>query len=469
MPEKSGFFDTTADDPRQYPAREFAEYFSRFIGNGIFGGGTNLKVTATGTDNKVSIQTGWAWINGYLYSVFGEPLSLTIPLATSMDRIDRIVLRLNVSTPVRSIKAMVLQGTPSVNPTPPAIVRSGDIYDISLAQVRMVANEATVQPGNIVDERLNTSLCGIVTGVVEQADTTTIFNEFDQYRQQKQIEFAQAWNTWFATATANFEGDWDTWFDQTKQDWQDWFDDAQDLLIPDGSVTDAKLSDAPENIKARFSAHASRTDNPHGVTKSQVGLGSVQNYGVASQAQAQAGSANNVYMTPLRTKNYVDTRLLNNIKFRMNGGTLEYNDGTGWKPVVGFDPTSMTLNMMNGQSSVSLQPNTHVDIFSINGAGVLAELELVLNPTNSGESLSYTGVVLVVDGVEKPMYSGNGRTVWTPGFYFNSDSSRTPFSVVKTSLLVKFNTSLKVRVKNLYTGYSAEQSFTWALKGGYYS
>jgi len=38
------------------------------------------------------------------------------------------------------------------------------------------------------------------------------------------------------------------------------------------------------------------------LTKSDVGLGSVQNYGIATQAQAQAGTANDVYMTPLRVK-----------------------------------------------------------------------------------------------------------------------------------------------------------------------
>ena len=38
------------------------------------------------------------------------------------------------------------------------------------------------------------------------------------------------------------------------------------------------------------------------LTKSDVGLSSVQNYGIATQAQAQAGTANNVYMTPLRVK-----------------------------------------------------------------------------------------------------------------------------------------------------------------------
>lgn len=49
-----------------------------------------------------------------------------------------------------------------------------------------------------------------------------------------------------------------------------------------------------------LSAHAARTDNPHGVSKAQVGLGNVENLGLATQAEAEAGTVNNQYMTPLR-------------------------------------------------------------------------------------------------------------------------------------------------------------------------
>lgn len=52
--------------------------------------------------------------------------------------------------------------------------------------------------------------------------------------------------------------------------------------------------------------HVSKTDNPHGVTKAQVGLGSVQNYGLASQAQSEAGTVDTAYMTPLRTKQAIN-------------------------------------------------------------------------------------------------------------------------------------------------------------------
>jgi len=55
------------------------------------------------------------------------------------------------------------------------------------------------------------------------------------------------------------------------------------------------------NIVPVISAHTSRIDNPHGTTKAQVGLGNVENLPLASQAEAVAGSRNDRYMTPLST------------------------------------------------------------------------------------------------------------------------------------------------------------------------
>jgi hypothetical protein len=50
-----------------------------------------------------------------------------------------------------------------------------------------------------------------------------------------------------------------------------------------------------------FQIHVSNTSNPHQVTAAQVGLGSVKNYGVAAAADGVAGSSNALYMTPATT------------------------------------------------------------------------------------------------------------------------------------------------------------------------
>lgn len=53
---------------------------------------------------------------------------------------------------------------------------------------------------------------------------------------------------------------------------------------------------------ASLAGHTGNTSNPHSVTKTQVGLGSVLNYGIATQAEAEAGTSDTKYMTPLRAK-----------------------------------------------------------------------------------------------------------------------------------------------------------------------
>lgn len=57
---------------------------------------------------------------------------------------------------------------------------------------------------------------------------------------------------------------------------------------------------------AALTAHINDKTNPHTVTKLQVGLGSVENYGVATQAEAEAANSNLLYMTPLRVKQAID-------------------------------------------------------------------------------------------------------------------------------------------------------------------
>ncbi len=86
----------------------------------------------------------------------------------------------------------------------------------------------------------------------------------------------------------------------------------QAILIGDESAHDELrryidgLSDGAASriaiVEANLAQHQGNTNNPHGTTKTHIGLGNVQDYPVATQAQAEAGSINTAYMTPLTTK-----------------------------------------------------------------------------------------------------------------------------------------------------------------------
>ena len=63
-----------------------------------------------------------------------------------------------------------------------------------------------------------------------------------------------------------------------------------------------KIDNDINDLNTKMNNHINNKQNPHEVTKDQVGLGSVQNYGIATKTEAETGSSNIKYMTPQRTK-----------------------------------------------------------------------------------------------------------------------------------------------------------------------
>lgn len=68
MAEHYRFFNSANGDIREYTAAEFAEYFSRFLSDGLYteNGKAGLQVTP-GSGLNVNIATGYAFVRGYMY------------------------------------------------------------------------------------------------------------------------------------------------------------------------------------------------------------------------------------------------------------------------------------------------------------------------------------------------------------------------------------------------------------------
>ena len=165
MAEHSMFFDSAVSDPRKYTSADFSEFFSLFYSNGVMmaTNSDGLKVTAVQNALSVSVASGAAMINGHAY-INDAPLTIALSAAHAhYARIDRIVLRLDLSLGERSIKAAVVAGTASATPSAPALTRTGTIYELSLAQVRVNANAVTIQ--SVTDERGDAAVCGISEGL----------------------------------------------------------------------------------------------------------------------------------------------------------------------------------------------------------------------------------------------------------------------------------------------------------------
>lgn len=76
-------------------------------------------------------------------------------------------------------------------------------------------------------------------------------------------------------------------------------DDARQGTRNDVYMTALRVRQAIQSLAGGdLSSHVADMENPHGVNKAQVGLGLVQNYGVADSATTQLGQAINLYTTP---------------------------------------------------------------------------------------------------------------------------------------------------------------------------
>jgi len=224
MVVRSGFFNSVNGD-RKYDASRFAEYFASFIGNGVFPNPSDGLQVIANDDMTITVKAGKCWINGYIMINDDDYILTLEPADGVLDRIDRIVARYD--TEDREIRLEVKQGTFASEPTAPALQRDADAYELGLADIYVSAGVTSISQSNITDLRLDTDVCGVVTGTIEQVNTTTLFNQYQtwlqekknqydtdiaQWTQQKQSEY----QNWYNTTTTQLEQAWDTWF-QTIQ------------------------------------------------------------------------------------------------------------------------------------------------------------------------------------------------------------------------------------------------------------
>lgn len=164
---------------RVYKAEDWAWYFATFIANGIFPKPSDGLQVIAYSGMEIKVNAGFAFINGY---AFKNPASHSIRLDMAegaLNRVDRVVVRWDL--PKRDIYIAVLKGTPSAKPQPTAVTRSTEIWELALADIYVGKGVTKIQTKDITDQRFNSSVCGIVTGTVEEIDASVLTKQFDDF------------------------------------------------------------------------------------------------------------------------------------------------------------------------------------------------------------------------------------------------------------------------------------------------
>lgn len=157
--------------------------------SGVFGAEKNLGASIIPGTMSVEISDGVGWLSnengdGVVFwndseQSNGIKLRLTHDVADGvLDRIDRIVVTWETTNYVALPTISVLKGTASSLPVAPALTNNSTQRQISLAKVSIPAGTVSLSASMITDERLDPSVCGIVTESIS-IDTSTMQNQFE--------------------------------------------------------------------------------------------------------------------------------------------------------------------------------------------------------------------------------------------------------------------------------------------------
>ena len=178
MANEHGLFWNSQNGDRVYDANDFSEWLKKFYTTGVFNG--DLEVTAAG-GMTVSVSSGYVNIEGKV-KFFSTPTTLTIATANgTYDRIDTVVAECNYSD--REITVKVVTGVYTYSPSPKATapVRTAAAYQLVLAEIDVPAGATEITQKNITDKRMDSNVCGLVTGTVSQIDFSTVKAQFDSW------------------------------------------------------------------------------------------------------------------------------------------------------------------------------------------------------------------------------------------------------------------------------------------------
>lgn len=191
---------------RAYSSDVLAKILSMYFKNGIFSNDESSLQVMESTGMTIDVQPGSANINGrQFYEESTRTLTIQAANAT-LDRIDTVVLRLNLALEALTVDLYVVQGTPAATPTEPSLTRNASVYEVGLANLFIAKASTSIPQYRITDTRLNSERCGVVASIVGDTDTSAYYAQLAAVVVQAQAELSAALTTqqdsfdqWFAT------------------------------------------------------------------------------------------------------------------------------------------------------------------------------------------------------------------------------------------------------------------------------
>lgn len=230
MSVTSGFFDSKNKD-RLYNTEQLSSIFDGIIKDGVYMGYEDAFIVKA-TDPAsltVNVGPGRAWFH-HTWTHNDAPLPIVVKQGdVVLNRIDSIIIDIDKTEDVRSNKVTYLEGSPSSEPTAPVLVNEEKHWQIPLCNISMPAGSTTITQAQITN-RIGTSDCPFVTGIIETIDTDELLAQWNAEYREWYERVQQEIDQW----TEQEQEDFTNWMNGRKTEFDEWFAGIQDIL--DGDV-----------------------------------------------------------------------------------------------------------------------------------------------------------------------------------------------------------------------------------------
>ena len=211
-----GFFnaikqsDGTYD--RTYNADQMSTYFEGLVSDGVYESVDDAMQVLAGTGMQVQVGAGRAIIDSkWIKNTTAYPLIINAAHVT-LNRYTAIIIRLDLSA--RTIVITTKDGENATTPVKPVITNSETIKELCLAYVYVGRGVTAITQANIEDARPDNNVCGWVTSIVQQVDTSKLFLQWQTVYE----EFYKQMQSWQNEQETGFSG----WQNEQETEFSDW-------------------------------------------------------------------------------------------------------------------------------------------------------------------------------------------------------------------------------------------------------
>lgn len=172
-----GFFNSVNND-RIYNADAMSSIFEGLITDGVYESVGNKLAVGVNSGMVIQIDTGRGWF-GKKWVNNDTPYLITLePSDVLLNRYAAVCIRVDISDDTRSAEPYIKYSDFETNPVKPTMERTENVKEYCLAYVYIGAGVTSISASNIEDTRNDTSLCGWVTGLIDQIDANTLYTQF---------------------------------------------------------------------------------------------------------------------------------------------------------------------------------------------------------------------------------------------------------------------------------------------------